>query len=123
MICRYIATVMKVKTDIIILITVIGLAMICRYIATVMKVKTDIIALITVIGLAMICRYIATVMKVKTDIVALITAIGLAMILVIMYVKSFKIDVFIYWKNYIYQRMYEIILLYHAFLSGCELSL
>jgi hypothetical protein len=40
--------------------------MICRYIATVMKVKTDIIVLITVIGLAMICRYIATVMKVKT---------------------------------------------------------
>ena len=46
MICRYIATVMKVKTDIIILITAIGLAMICRYIVTVMKVKTDIIALI-----------------------------------------------------------------------------
>jgi len=67
-----------------------------------MKVKTDIIILITVIGLAMICRYIATVMKVKTDIIALITAIGLAMILVIMYVKSFKIDVFICWKNYIY---------------------
>ena len=57
---------MKVKTDIIALITVIGLAMICRYIATVMKVKTDIIALITAIGLAMTCRYIATIMKVKT---------------------------------------------------------
>jgi hypothetical protein len=45
MICRYIATVMKVKTDIIILITAIGLVMICRYIVTVMKVKTDIIIL------------------------------------------------------------------------------
>ena len=42
-----------------------------------MKVKTDIIILITAIGLAMICKYIATVMKVKTDIIALITAIGL----------------------------------------------